>query len=137
MDAPSGQAAPAPPPWRERLKRLKHLPWRRILPIAIPGAVLVLGLLAWLLVPGIVVRRRAAALGVVLDWDDLQIGDEVVKLRGARATLAGVDGVEIRADRVRVGRRGMDVTSVDAERVTVEVEGSATDRVLELADWSE
>ena len=81
-------------------------------------------------------RHRAAAIGVALDFDQVSWGSGALELRHARATLEGVQRLTVAADVVHVARAGLDVTSVDAEGVVVSIDGSATDRVIELATWS-
>jgi hypothetical protein len=109
---------------------------RRVLLAAIPVVLVALLVTTYLLLPGLLVRRAAAALGVSISWDGLDVGADTIGLRGARVTFAGVDELTVRIDRLRVARRGFDATSFDAEKVTVAVEGSATDRVLELTAWA-
>jgi predicted thioesterase len=129
MEEPRGNAPPAPSPGARRLDR-------RVLIAAVPLALLVVVFVAYRLLLGAFVRHRAAGLGVELDFDSVSWGDGGLDLRHARATLDGVRGVTVDADVVRVATRGLEVTSVAAEGVAVSVEGSATDRVLELAAWS-
>jgi hypothetical protein len=83
-----------------------------------------------------VVRWRAAALGVDLDFDDLELGGGGVRLLGAQVSLDGVRGIRVKARTVKLGTSWLSVTSVDAEGVAVTVEGPASDRVLDLASWA-
>jgi len=109
---------------------------RRIALAAAPVALVLLLLASYRLIVAAYLRHRAAALGVELDFDGFTIEDDRVELDGARASLAGVRGLVAKADRVRLARKGSEVTSASASKVEVEVEGSATDRVLELSEWS-
>lgn len=63
---------------------------RRVLFVAVPVFVLAAPVAAYFLVPGILVRARAAALGVELDWDRLELSSGAAELRGVRAKLVGV-----------------------------------------------
>ena len=129
MHEPRGHAPPAPD-----AKRI--LRRRRVLAAAVSVALLGALLAAYRPLLGAFVRHRAAALGVALDFDRVSWGSGALEIRGARATLEGVRGVLVAADSVRVARAGLEITSVDAEGVGVAIDGSATDRVLELAAWS-
>jgi hypothetical protein len=131
MDEPRGPAAtlpmiPTPPRSRRRWLLIAGVP-----------VVLVAGLLAarGLLVER-VVRWRAAALGVDLDFDDLELDGGGVRLSRVRASLDGVRGLRVTAGTVRLGTSWLSVTSVAAEGVSVAVEGPASDRILDLASWS-
>jgi hypothetical protein len=85
---------------------------------------------------GMIVRQRAAAMGVELDWDAIDPSFGEIRLSRASVGLSGVHGVKVTAASVRLGTRGLSVASVDAEGVGVTIEGPAGDRVLELASWS-
>jgi hypothetical protein len=82
------------------------------------------------------VKSRAAALGVELDFDDLDVSLDSVHLTRARATLLGVKGVRVTTDAITLATSGLDLVSAEAQGVSVSVEGPATERVLDLAAWS-
>lgn len=82
------------------------------------------------------VRHRAAGLGVELAFDDLELRRDAVRLREAAATLDGVRGVRLTAGRFKLRTSGLSIASIDASEVRVEVEGSPTDRLLELSTWA-
>jgi hypothetical protein len=82
------------------------------------------------------VRHRATKLGVDLGFAELELRRDAVRLREATATLDGVRGVELTAGRFKLRTSGLEVASVDASEVRVEVEGSPTDRLLELSTWA-
>jgi ADP-dependent NAD(P)H-hydrate dehydratase / NAD(P)H-hydrate epimerase len=123
-------AGPAPAPDVARRRR------RRILAAAVPAAIALGLLVAYRPVLGAFARHAAASRGVDLDFDHIALGGGGLVLTNARFGLAGVGGLAVTADEVRLATRGLDVTSVEAEGVKVDVEGSATDRVIELAAWS-
>lgn len=130
MDEPRGNAPPA------TLHDGKSVLRRRLVLAAIPIALVGVLVGAYRPLLGAFVRHRAAGLGVELDFDQVSWGGGALALRHARATLEGVHGFTVDADRMRVATSGLDVTSVAAEGVAVSIDGSATDRVLELAAWS-
>jgi ADP-dependent NAD(P)H-hydrate dehydratase / NAD(P)H-hydrate epimerase len=127
----SGQPAPdKPAPDRRRALAI------RIAAVAVP-LVLLVGVLFWQQIFVIAyIRHRANGLGVSVSFDDFEMGRSTLTLKGARARLDGVDGVTISAARVKLALRGSRVTRVEASDVSVSIEGSATDRVMELAAWS-
>jgi hypothetical protein len=109
---------------------------RRIALFAAPVVLVLVILGSYRLIVAAYLKHRAAGLGVDLDFDGFTIKDDVILLDGARARLDGVHGLVVEAESVRLGRKGSKVTSVDASKVKVDLEGSATDRVLELSEWS-
>ncbi|MFT3768735.1 MAG: hypothetical protein QM820_25090 [Minicystis sp.] len=131
MVEPTGKA---PQPTPEMIAKRARL--RRMALFGAPVALAVLSLAAYRPLLAAYVRHRAAGLGFEIAFDDFEIRDDAVKLEGARAKLDGVRGLTVKAARVRLRRRGFEVTAVEAADVSVELSGSATDRVLELAAWS-
>ena len=128
MDAPPANAAPAPDPRRRILLRA--------IAIGVPLALIATLLVAVFNFSSMYLRYRASRLGVSLAFDEHEVRGDVVTLRRARAGLSGVDGLTITADSVKLTTKGTRVTSVDAAGVVITLEGSATDRVLELSSWS-
>jgi hypothetical protein len=82
------------------------------------------------------VKSRAAELGIELDFDELEGGFGAVQIRNARLGLMGVQGVRVTATTLRLATRWLTVTSAEATEVGVAIEGSAGERVIELAAWS-
>src|SRR5262249_4063423 len=81
-------------------------------------------------------RYKAAVLGLDLDFDDYESTGDGVRLTRARVSLDGVRGVRVVAGKVDLRTRWLKVESVTASGVAVTLEGSGSDRVLELATWS-
>jgi hypothetical protein len=131
MDEPRPPAKAAPD-----LPDPKLVLRRRLIRAGIPVALLAVGLLGYGPILRFFVRQKAAGLGVELEFDDMERTAGGWKLEGARARLAGVRGLRARAMGVRVGTSWFSVTSVDADRVHVTVEGAVTERLPELAAWS-
>jgi hypothetical protein len=127
-DPPSAAPAPAPVPGDRRR--------RRILAVAIPVAAVLVLLLGYRVILGVYARHAAAARGIDLDFDHVELTDGGLRVTGAEIGLEGVDGLVAEVDELRLTTRGLDVTRVEAEGVKVGVTGSATDLVLELAAWS-
>ncbi len=109
------------------------------------GAIVAVGVPAFLLgvviaahrpLLGVLVRNRAAALGVDLAFDRLELGAGAVRLQGVRASFEGVRGVRVTASALRLKTSWLSLKSVDGEGVLVAIEGPASDRVLEAASWS-
>jgi hypothetical protein len=128
MDTVTDEAAPPPKPppsWR-----------RRAVAAAIPAALVAALIAAHRPLLGFAARRKAAALGVDLDFDSIEIARGAVRIQGVRAAPSGVHGVRLSARAARVGTSFLSVTSVDMEGAALDIEGSAAARVLELAAWS-
>lgn len=121
------QAAPTAPPGRSR---------RWMIAVAVPLALAVAAFAARSALVGMLVQNRASALGIDLDFDDLERTASGAKLSGVRISLSGVRGVRVTATTVRVVTSWLSVTSADADGVAVTVEGPLSDRVLDLASWS-
>jgi len=83
-----------------------------------------------------VLRHRAAALGFDLDYDDFETTADGVRLTRARVMLDGVHGVRAAAGTVDLRTHWLTVKEVDARNVAVTLEGSASDRALEILAWS-
>lgn len=130
MDAPPANAAP-PRPLDPRRRILL-----RAIAIGVPLALIAALLVAVFNFSSMYLRYRASRLGVSLAFDEHEVRGDVVTLRRARAGLSGVDGLTITAASVKLTTKGTRVTSVEAAGVVITLEGSATDRVLELSSWS-
>jgi ADP-dependent NAD(P)H-hydrate dehydratase / NAD(P)H-hydrate epimerase len=126
--APVPQAAPVPPPKPSRRR------W--VIAAAVPLVLVVSAVAARGPLLGMLVQNRASALGIALDFDDLERTSVGVKLTGVRISLSGVRGVRVTATTLRVATSWLSVASVDADGVAVTVEGPLGDRVLDLASWS-
>lgn len=139
---PQPAAAPEPPRFEHpRPREKKTISKGRLLAIRIaafgtPVLLLLAVLLSHRYFIGAYIRFRASKLGVSVSFDDFDRGKDRLTLKGARMSLAGVDGIKVSAASVKLSLRGERVTSIDATDVVVDVEGSATDRVLEIAAWS-
>jgi hypothetical protein len=120
------------------LPMIASLPSRRgkIVAVAVPAFLVGIILAAHRPLLGLLVRSRARALGVELAFDGLEASRGALRLTGVRASLTGVRGVRVTATALRLSTSFLSVTSVDGEGVAVSVEGSAGDRVLDLASWS-
>jgi hypothetical protein len=132
MSEPPAEAAPAAAPAPDERRRRR----RRILAVAVPVAVALALPVAYRPLLGVFARHAAASRGVDLDFDHIELGGGGLLVQNARFGLTGVGGLGVTADELRLTTRWLAVTSVHAEGVKVDVEGSATDRVLELAAWS-
>jgi hypothetical protein len=108
------------------------------------GAVAVIGLVVgllvvWLSLDGWVSRYvtdAARERGISVEGGQVEYGIGWVRLRGPRFSLIGVRGVQGSARSVEVRLVGLDPTSIDAEGVTLEVEGSAASLALDLTQWT-
>ncbi|APR80589.1 Hypothetical protein A7982_05936 [Minicystis rosea] len=132
--AASPAAPPAAPRTPEEIARRARL--RKMAIIGVLLSIMLVLLAAHSLLVAAYLRYRAARLGFELSFDDYVIQDNVVRLEKARAKLAGVRGLRVDATRVKLRLRGSEVASIEAADVSVALEGSATDRVLEVAAWS-
>src|ERR1700723_2251775 len=129
---PEPPVAPVPAPDEPSRRRRRRI----LLAAAVPVVVALVLLIAYRPLLGAFARHEAASRGVELDFDSIAIGGSGLVLENARIGLTGVGGLAVTANALRLATRGLDVTSVQAEGVKVDVEGSATDRVIELAAWS-
>jgi hypothetical protein len=108
----------------------------KIVAVAIPAFLVGVLVAAHRPLLGLWVRGRAQALGVELDFDGLEASRGALRLTGVRASLTGVRGVRVKATALRLDTSWLSVTAVDGEGVAVNVEGAASDRVIDLASWS-
>ena len=82
------------------------------------------------------IERKAAGLGVDLEFDSASFRFGEVRLQGARARLDGVSMLDIKAESVRIELDGFEASNVTADGVTIAIEGSPIERILELGAWS-
>ncbi len=125
-----GEPAPvAKKPESRALRRLLYV----LVPLLALGVGAALGfdpLLRWL------VAREARRFGITLDYQRISLRRNRVDLGGARVRLDGVRGMRTEIEVVSAQIEGLTVKAVEASGVTISLEGSAADRLLELGDWS-
>jgi hypothetical protein len=112
------------------------------------GKVVRRGLLALLVLLGIgvaaakdpvlrwLVAREASRFGVELRYERVSLGFHRVDLHGVDLSLLGVRGMRVSIATVSAQVEGLAVAAVEAAGMTIALEGSAADRLLELGAWS-